>query len=69
MSADELFNRLNAFLTAMDGLVAGLPANLGDFRVEEMELSVEISAKGTVSPLGTGGEIGTAGGLGFTLRR
>lgn len=69
LSSDELAERLKGFLGAMDAVIEQLPATLGGFDLKEMTLSVEISAKGQVSLLGTGGEIGTTGGLTFTLSR
>ncbi len=69
LSADELAERLKGFLGAMDAVIKRLPATIGGFDLKEMTLSVEISAKGQVSLLGTGGEIGTTGGLTFTLKR
>jgi hypothetical protein len=69
LSTKDLALRLQNFLGAMDEIVGQLPATLGGFDLKEMTLSVEISAKGQVSLLGTGGEIGTTGGLTFTLKR
>ena len=51
----------------MDDIVRRIPDVLGSFRVEKLEVSLEVSAKGTVSPIGAGGEIGGSGGLTITL--
>lgn len=69
LPAEELATNLNSFFAAMNDIVAKLPVCLGEFKMEEITLSVEISAKGTVSLLGTGGELGATGGLTFTLKR
>lgn len=69
LSTDQVAERLSSFLNAMDGILGKLPASLGGFEIDQMELKIEISAKGQVSLLGTGGEVGTNGGLSFTLKR
>jgi hypothetical protein len=69
LSADDVARQLKNFLDTMDTVLTKLPAKLGGFTLKEMELSVEISATGKVSLLGTGGEMGTTGGLKFTLKR
>ena len=69
VAADTLREQLTAFLSTMDTVVKGLPAKIGEFRLETVELKVEVSAKGTVSLLGTGGELSGTGGLTFTLQR
>lgn len=69
IAADELQERLRKFLDAMQGVVEGLPDKLGEFKLEQITLTAEISAKGQVSLLGTGGEVAGKGGLTFTLKR
>jgi hypothetical protein len=41
----------------------------GSLEVEELTLSLEVTAKGSVSLLGTGGELGGTGGISLTLKR
>lgn len=69
VSADELQTRLRNFLTSMQGVVEGLPDKLGEFKLEQVTLTAEVSAKGQISLLGTGGEVAGKGGLTFTLKR
>lgn len=69
LSADQIAERLSNFLKTMDEVLAKLPDTMGGFEIDQMELKVEISAKGQVSLLGTGGEVGSTGGLSFTLKR
>jgi hypothetical protein len=69
LSADELKARLGDFLSAMKDVVGDLPDTIGPLRLDTVTLAVEVSAKGTVSLLGTGGELAGKGGITFTLKR
>lgn len=69
LSADEFKERVQSFLTSMEEVVRGLPETLGEFKLDQITLTAEVSAKGQVSLLGTGGEIAGKGGLTFTLKR
>jgi hypothetical protein len=69
VSAKTLQDRLREFLAAMDEIVQQLPAQLGEFDLDSMSFSVEVSTKGNVSLLGVGGEVGGKGGLTFALKR
>lgn len=65
----ELKRELTHFLAEMDGVVKGLPGKLGQFSLDSISLTVEVSAKGQVIFLGTGGELAGKGGITFTLKR
>jgi hypothetical protein len=69
LSADKLRENLSTFLSTMSNVVNNLPASIGSLSLETVTLSVEVSAKGTVSLLGTGGELAAKGGLTFVLKR
>ncbi len=69
VSVDALASRLRSFSESMKEVVQGVPETMGGFKVDEITLSIEITAKGTVSLLGSGGEIGGTGGITITLRR
>jgi len=69
IAVEELKERLTGFLESMNGVVQYLPAKMGEFRLDTVTLTVEVSATGKVSLLGTGGELGGKGGLTFTLKR
>lgn len=69
VNVDYLKEQLATFLSRMDGVVQGLPAMMGEFALDSVELSVEVSAKGAVSLLGTSGEASGRGGIKFTLKR
>lgn len=65
----DLEDRLRAFVQSMRGVLHAIPEAVGAYRVEQIELRVEVSAKGTVSLLGSGGELGGSGGMTLTLKR
>lgn len=65
--AEELRVRLDTFVTTMQGLIASLPQRTGEFHLNEVTFSAEVSAKGTVSLLGSGGELAGRAGITFTL--
>lgn len=69
LTAAELKQHLDQFLSSMQLVIEGLPDQLGDFKLETITLTAEISAKGQVILLGTGGEIASKGGLTFTLKK
>ncbi|MDX2044710.1 MAG: hypothetical protein SF097_26100 [Acidobacteriota bacterium] len=66
---EQLKTRLNKFLSAMSSVVETVPNTFGEFALDSVTLTAEISAKGQVSLLGTGGELAGKGGLTFTLKR
>ena len=66
---ETLRRRLAGFLETLRDVIEGTPAFLGEFKVESVTLTVEVTASGSVSLLGTGGELAGSGGLTFTLKR
>jgi hypothetical protein len=69
VSAEDLRNRVSSFLDSMGDVVAKLPGGFGDFTMDTVTLTAEVSAKGQVSLLGTGAEVAGKGGITFTFRR
>ncbi|QDI70287.1 hypothetical protein CD934_17460 [Streptomyces calvus] len=67
--AEELRSRLHDFVTTMHGVLASLPQRAGEFQLDEVSFSAEVSAKGTVSLLGSGGELAGQAGITFTFTR
>ncbi|ATE54222.1 Pepco domain-containing protein [Actinosynnema pretiosum] len=66
----EVFRRrVEEFLGSVREVVAGLSATAGDYHLDQVQVSVEISAKGQLSLLGTGGELAGKGGMVFTFKR
>ncbi|GGR74015.1 MULTISPECIES: Pepco domain-containing protein [Streptomyces] len=67
--AAQLQARLHDFVATMRDVLASLPQGAGEFRLNEVTFSAEISAKGTVSLLGSGGELSGQAGITFTFTR
>jgi hypothetical protein len=66
----ELFRkRVDAFMIAMGDVISGLATRAGGYQLDQVQVSVEISAKGHLSLLGTGGELAGKGGLTFTFKK
>lgn len=67
---DRLRSEVDSFMRGLGEMFAGAPHEVaGDFYLDEVSVSAEVSAKGTLSLLGTGGELSGSGGVSFTLRR
>ncbi len=66
---DLLRQRIDRFLKQMQGIFLNIPKTFGQFELDKVTLSVEVSAKGGISLLGNGGEVGGSGGLQFELTR
>lgn len=64
-----LSDNINIFVTQISQTLAQTPEKIDKFRLDEIEVHAEITAKGTLAILGTGGEIGGSGGLRFVFRR
>ncbi len=64
-----LKERLREFLEGVGELLSDLPLPSARYELSEVELSVEVSAKGQLSLLGTGGEVGGQSGLTLRLTR
>jgi hypothetical protein len=67
--AEDLSSRLKEFFETIHSALNEIPSEVGGLSLDTIALAVEISAKGTVSLLGTGGEIAAKGGMTFTLKR
>jgi hypothetical protein len=53
----------------MDNVLNGLPHALGEYKVDEIEISLEVGAEGELSLLGTGGKLTGTSGITLTLKR
>ncbi|UGT61881.1 hypothetical protein [Nocardia asteroides] len=66
----ELFReRVLDFMETIRDVVAGIPGTAGEYSLQEVQVNIEVSAKGQLSLLGTGGELSGKGGLTFTFRK
>jgi hypothetical protein len=62
---DEMANLVGG----MHQVIARIEAESERWQLDEVQVAVEIGAKGSVSLLGTGGEVSGTGGLTFTFKR
>jgi hypothetical protein len=69
LKIEEFSGTVNLFINQIGGILEKTPEKLGKFQFVEFEVNAEVSAKGTLSLLGTGGEAGVTGGLKFVFRR
>lgn len=53
----------------MQAIIDKAPEQQKGFALDQIQVAVEISAKGHLSLLGTGGELAGKGGLTFTFKR
>ena len=66
---EDLRRRVRNFVASLREILADLPDAVGEYELEQVQVSAEISAKGTVSLLGTGGELAGKSGLTFTFKK
>jgi hypothetical protein len=70
VDTDKLRQNLTDFTAKLDRVLGAIPKALGELSLDSITVSVEISAKGTVSLIGIGGaEVAGKGGISFTLKR
>lgn len=69
VSPDTLQANLSRFLKAMEKSLSDVPTQIAHYRLEEIEVAVEVSAEGEVSLLGNGGKVGGKGTLTLKLKR
>jgi hypothetical protein len=66
----DLFRqRVANFLASMREVITALPDAYGDYSLDQIQISAEVSAKGQLSLLGSGGELSGRAGLTFTFNR
>jgi hypothetical protein len=68
LNVTVLSENLKKFVDSVNGMIAGLPKVGEPFRLEEIELSVEVNAEGNFQLIG-GAKAGVTGGLTLKLRR
>lgn len=69
VSAHDFADQVSGFIENMKAVLDRLPRFVGEFEIDQIAISAEISAKGKVALLGSGGELGGKGGLTFTFRK
>jgi hypothetical protein len=68
LNVEAIGENLRRFVESMNIMMARLPAVGEPFRLEEIELSVELNAEGNFQLIG-GAKAGITGGLTLTLKR
>jgi hypothetical protein len=68
VSPETLQANLTRFLRAMEKSLSDAPVQLAAYRLDEIEVAVEVSAEGEVSLLGNGGKVGGKGTLTLRLK-
>ena len=66
---ERLKGQFTQFVESMRQVIASIPTDAGDLRLDEVRLTAEIGAKGSVNLLGNGGEVSGSGGIVVTFRR
>lgn len=66
---DQFRKRVAGFLDSLHDVIARVPAAFGNYQLNEITVSAEVSAKGQISLLGSGGELAGKSGLTFTFTR
>jgi hypothetical protein len=69
IATEEFRKQVKAFLDTMREVFANLPDTSDGFRLDQVTIAAEISAKGKISLLGSGGELAGKAGLTFTFTR
>ena len=69
IKVEVLAENVQIFMGQMDSMMKKTPENVGGFKLSEFTVTVEVSAKGQLSLLGTGGELAGGGGLTFKFER
>lgn len=66
---DALRDNMRQFLAVLQEILPSEMTTVGDFRVDEVEVSAEVTGEGSLMLLGTGVRAAGAGGIKFILRR
>ncbi|MBC7927820.1 MAG: hypothetical protein H7039_19415 [Bryobacteraceae bacterium] len=65
----DLSANVKTFLGGLQDVFSNPPEQGGNFTIDSITVTAEVSAKGTLNLLGTGGEIGGKGGITFVFKR
>ncbi len=69
VSVTTLGDNLRKFVSGLDAAFKDVPSALASYDLDEVEVSVTVSAEGSISLLGSGGKAGVEGGLKLTFSR
>ena len=68
IDVEKLGDEVRAFMGAMEKIIGKLSEDVGNYHMETVAVTAEVSAKGQISLLGSGGEVGGKGGMTFTFK-
>jgi hypothetical protein len=69
VSSDNLKAHLESFISSMKDVLTVVPKTMGNYQIDQVSFTVQVSAQGKVYLLGmAGGEIGGTGGITITLK-
>ncbi|MGA2623837.1 MAG: hypothetical protein ABSF91_08300 [Bacteroidota bacterium] len=68
LDAELLKNNLTAFLQAINQLLSGVPKVMEPFKLDEIELAIEVNGEGNIQLVG-GVKVGAKGGITLKLKR
>jgi hypothetical protein len=66
---DEFRLRVAEFVSGIESVIREIAASAGEYELDEVQVAVEVSAKGKLSILGTGGELAGKGAMTFKFRK
>lgn len=68
IGVEILKDHITSFVGSVNSLLSGIPAKEGTFKLNEIELTVEINAEGSIQLIG-GIKTGASGGITLRLKR
>ncbi|WP_439660020.1 Pepco domain-containing protein [Lentzea sp. HUAS TT2] len=66
---DEFRLRVAEFVSGIENVIQDIAATAGEYDLDEVQVAVEVSAKGSLSLLGTGGELAGKGAMTFKFKK
>ena len=69
LEVEALRENLARFLLVLQEILPAEMADMGDFRLEEVEVNAEVTGEGSLMLLGTGVRAAGMGGIKFVLKR
>jgi hypothetical protein len=69
LGVETLSENVSRFLAQIESIIGRAPEDVGSFRLNEFEVSAEVSAEGKLALIGTGVGVAAKGGLTFRFER
>jgi len=68
LDAELLKNNLTGFLQSVNQLLSGIPKAMEPFKLDEIELAIEVNGEGNIQLIG-GVKVGASGGITLKFKR